>query len=46
MEKQRQQARETFRKMRYGMFVHWGIYSLLERGEWVMYHEKNPRFRI
>jgi alpha-L-fucosidase len=42
MEKQRQQARETFRKMRYGMFVHWGIYSLLERGEWVMYHEKIP----
>jgi alpha-L-fucosidase len=42
MDKQRRQARETFRKMRYGMFVHWGIYSLLERGEWVMYHEKIP----
>jgi len=24
------------------MFIHWGIYSLLERGEWVMYHEKIP----
>jgi alpha-L-fucosidase len=42
MDKRRQQARENFRKMRFGMFVHWGIYSLLERGEWVMYHEKIP----
>ncbi|BCW96386.1 MAG: alpha-L-fucosidase [Fimbriimonadales bacterium] len=42
MEKQRQQARERFRQMRFGLFVHWGIYSLLERGEWVMHHEKIP----
>jgi alpha-L-fucosidase len=42
MDKRRQQARENFRKMRFGMFVHWGIYSLLERGEWVMFHEKIP----
>lgn len=42
MDKRRQQARENFRKMLFGMFVHWGIYSLLERGEWVMFHEKIP----
>ena len=42
MEKQRQQARDSFRQMRFGMFVHWGVYSLLERGEWVMHHEKIP----
>ncbi|MEN3000376.1 MAG: alpha-L-fucosidase [Armatimonadota bacterium] len=42
MDTARQQAREMFRKMRFGMFIHWGIYSLLERGEWVMYHEKIP----
>ena len=42
MEQRRQQARERFRKMRFGMFVHWGIYSLLERGEWVMHLEKIP----
>lgn len=42
MDKRRQAARENFRKMRFGMFVHWGIYSLLERGEWVMFHEKIP----
>lgn len=42
MEAARQQAREMFRQMRFGMFIHWGIYSLLGRGEWVMYHEKIP----
>lgn len=42
MDTARQQAREMFRKMRFGMFIHWGVYSLLERGEWVMYHEKIP----
>jgi alpha-L-fucosidase len=42
MDNARQQARERFRQMRFGMFIHWGIYSLLERGEWVMYHEKIP----
>ncbi|MFW6309327.1 MAG: alpha-L-fucosidase, partial [bacterium] len=24
---------------KFGMFIHWGLYSLLERGEWVMYNE-------
>ena len=24
------------------MFVHWGIYSIPARGEWVMYHERIP----
>jgi alpha-L-fucosidase len=27
---------------RFGMFVHWGLYSILARGEWVMHHEKIP----
>ena len=27
---------------RFGMFIHWGIYSLLGRGEWVMFNEKIP----
>lgn len=42
MDKRRQQARGRFRKMRFGMFVHRGIYPLLERGEWVMFQEKIP----
>jgi len=29
-------ARERFREMRFGMFIHWGVYSLLQDGEWVM----------
>jgi len=29
---------------RFGMFIHWGVYSLLGRGEWVMFHEKIPVF--
>ena len=25
-----------------GMFIHWGVYSVLGRGEWVMHQEKMP----
>lgn len=42
MEKNRTQAREEFRAMRFGLFVHWGVYSILGRGEWVMHNEKIP----
>ena len=31
-----------FEEARFGMFVHWGIYSILGRGEWVMHNEKIP----
>jgi len=27
---------EKFEKMAFGMFIHWGLYSLKESGEWVM----------
>lgn len=30
------QAREWFRDARYGMFIHWGVFSVLGDGEWVM----------
>ena len=29
-------AREWFRDAKLGMFVHWGVYSQLGQGEWVM----------
>ena len=29
-----------FNEARFGMFIHWGLYSLLGRGEWVMLHER------
>lgn len=31
-----QQAREWFENARFGMFIHWGVYSVLGDGEWVM----------
>ncbi|OHB58904.1 MAG: alpha-L-fucosidase [Planctomycetes bacterium GWF2_42_9] len=33
---------ERFEKLAYGMFVHWGLYSQLGRGEWVKFIEKIP----
>ncbi len=27
---------------RFGMFIHWGIYSLMAKGEWVMYSQRIP----
>ena len=35
-------AREWFRDARFGMFIHWGVYSVPGRGEWVMNTEKIP----
>ena len=28
---------ESWKDMRFGMFIHWGLYALMGRGEWVMY---------
>lgn len=33
---------DWFNQARFGMFIHWGLYSLLGRGEWVRYHEGIP----
>lgn len=33
---------QWFTQAQRGLFIHWGIYSLLERGEWVMHHEHIP----
>ncbi|MGQ0702688.1 MAG: alpha-L-fucosidase [Gemmatimonadales bacterium] len=35
-------AREWFRDARFGMFIHWGVYSLLGQGEWVMQNRNIP----
>jgi len=32
-------SREWFAQARFGMFIHWGIYSLLGDGEWVMQND-------
>ncbi len=30
---------QWWQEARFGMFIHWGLYSLLGRGEWVFYQE-------
>ncbi|HEY2164683.1 MAG TPA: alpha-L-fucosidase, partial [Gemmatimonadaceae bacterium] len=39
---ERQAAREWFRDAKFGMFVHWGAYSQLGQGEWVMENRSIP----
>ena len=31
-----------FQDAKFGMFIHWGLSSILRRGEWVMHQEKIP----
>jgi alpha-L-fucosidase len=38
----RNAALEWFRDAKFGLFIHYGLYSLLGRGEWVQYHERIP----
>ncbi|MCK5267858.1 MAG: alpha-L-fucosidase, partial [Spirochaetes bacterium] len=35
-------SRQWFREAKFGLFMHYGVYSLLKHGEWVMLHEKIP----
>lgn len=38
-----QQARlKWFHQARFGMFIHWGLYAIPARGEWVMHVERIP----
>jgi alpha-L-fucosidase len=38
----KQAALEWFRNAKFGLFMHYGLYSLLGRGEWVMLNERIP----
>jgi alpha-L-fucosidase len=31
-----------FNEQRFGMFIHWGLYSIPGMGEWYRYHEAVP----
>jgi alpha-L-fucosidase len=33
-------AREWFQDAKFGMFIHWGVYSVLGDGEWVMHNRR------
>lgn len=35
-------AREWFQNARFGLFIHWGVYSVLGDGEWVMNNQQIP----
>jgi alpha-L-fucosidase len=35
-------ARSRFEDAKFGLFIHWGVYSLLGKGEWVMENDKIP----
>jgi len=35
-------ARRSFEDDKFGLFIHWGVYSLLGKGEWVMNNDKIP----
>ncbi|MFP5079907.1 alpha-L-fucosidase [Pedobacter sp. JCM 36344] len=37
-------AREKFMDMKFGLFIHWGIYSVLGDGEWIMHTRKIPYY--
>ena len=37
-----EEAKTWFRDAKFGLFIHYGIYSLLGKGEWVMEKEKIP----
>lgn len=36
------QGLKWYQDARFGMFIHWGLYSILARGEWVMHNESIP----
>src|SRR5436190_18916697 len=35
-------SREWFQDARFGLFIHWGVYSVLADGEWVMNNKQIP----
>jgi alpha-L-fucosidase len=41
-ERTRAQSMEWLRKARFGLFMHYGVYSVAARGEWVMLNEAIP----
>jgi alpha-L-fucosidase len=40
--RQNLEARRWFQDAKFGMFIHWGVYSVLGDGEWVMNNKKIP----
>ena len=41
--KENLEAREAFADMRFGVFIHWGIYSMFAQGEWYLNYGPDAR---
>lgn len=39
-DQQRAAAQEWFQDAKFGLFIHWGVYSVLGKGEWVMHNDE------
>ena len=37
------EEKQWWRDAKIGMFIHWGLYSILGRGEWARFNEKIPK---
>lgn len=42
MKEEAKKRTQWFMDARFGMFIHWGLYAIPARGEWVMSHEEIP----
>lgn len=40
---ERTKRTEWYREARFGMFIHWGLYAIPARGEWVRSNERMPK---
>ncbi|MGI6166440.1 MAG: alpha-L-fucosidase, partial [Limnochordia bacterium] len=38
-----QERMQWFNEARFGMFIHWGLYAIPARGEWVRSNERIPK---
>ena len=43
LERTRPQRMEWWKKARFGMFIHYGLYSVVGRHEWVQVQENIPK---
>jgi len=39
----REETRQWFRDAKFGMFIHWGVYALLGKGEWIRTVDQIPQ---
>jgi len=39
----REKTRQWFSEAKFGMFIHWGVYALLGKGEWIRTVDRIPR---